>query len=70
MEPLMSARGTDRLTLAYTEFAAAEGLHVLSREFKAYVQVGSGASSRSLNQGSSYPTTESGGNHYQRCRAR
>ncbi|KIM50910.1 hypothetical protein SCLCIDRAFT_12255 [Scleroderma citrinum Foug A] len=38
MEPLMSARGTDRLTSAYTEFAAAEGLHVLSKEFKAYVQ--------------------------------
>ena len=35
----MSARGTDRLTSAYTEFAAAEGLHVLCREFKVYVQV-------------------------------
>ena len=66
----MSARGTDRLTSAYTEFAAAEGLQVLSKEFKAYVQVGSPATSRSLNEGSSYPTIESGGRHYQRRRAR
>ncbi|KAI6146691.1 Cullin-4B [Pisolithus tinctorius] len=38
IEPLMKARGTDRLDTAYTEFAAMEGLNILCREFKIYVQ--------------------------------
>ncbi|KAI6152900.1 Cullin family-domain-containing protein, partial [Pisolithus thermaeus] len=40
IEPLMKARGTDQLNTAYTEFAAVEGLNILCREFKIYVQVG------------------------------
>ncbi|KAG6330007.1 hypothetical protein ID866_9082 [Astraeus odoratus] len=38
MEPLMNARGTDRLNLAYREFAAVDALSVLCKEFKAVVQ--------------------------------
>ncbi|KAI6137208.1 Cullin family-domain-containing protein [Pisolithus sp. B1] len=38
IEPLMKARGTDQLNTAYTEFAAVEGLNILCREFKIYVQ--------------------------------
>ncbi|KIJ58771.1 hypothetical protein HYDPIDRAFT_141311 [Hydnomerulius pinastri MD-312] len=36
--PLMNAQGTDRLSSIYSEFEAVNGLSILCREFKAYVQ--------------------------------
>ncbi|KAI6022306.1 hypothetical protein PISMIDRAFT_18761 [Pisolithus microcarpus 441] len=36
--PLMKARAADQLNTAYSEFAAVEGLNILCREFKIYVQ--------------------------------
>ncbi|KAI6018883.1 Cullin family-domain-containing protein [Pisolithus marmoratus] len=38
IEPLMKAKDTDQLNTAYTEFSAIEGLNILCREFKIYVQ--------------------------------
>ncbi|KAI6020834.1 Cullin family-domain-containing protein [Pisolithus microcarpus] len=38
IEPLMKARAADQLNTAYTEFTAVEGLNILCREFKIYVQ--------------------------------